>query len=1209
VLTKDTFSEGDMEDPWVEDNDESWLADALTGVDQGVKEFKNITVNSVSDSNYPVLGEGIIALDTAAGESVFRDANLFLELGEGEPIIIDGINESGAPIFTSLWGVTRFGTAYLSAKSVGNILSFGKVVDEANMVYFERDSDAFYVQIDKNGAVFKFVRSIGNIYTTDIRGESDGSRVQVLVNTVKDNIANYTKREVERAKLAREYQRKLGYSAGQLVKLLNSGKIRNAEVTPHDVVRSINIWGKDLGQLKGKTTAKKSKAVNFEPVLQVRRDQVMDMDLMFVEDLKYLIAVYFPLDYTALKRLRSKGKYELWSGINRCRAYVERAGMKVHTARCDGESAIASSYIQEKMGTSGIWLDTTSAGDAVARVERKIRVIKERVRGVINTLPFMLAWYLLDWLVQYCVYRINGEVVNGGLDNLSPNERLYGRSIDAKSDLKHAFGDYVQVAEGETDNSMTERTRGAIALMPTGNADGSWWYFIFKTGKPVRRTNATALPMPEEIIEILNSLASESKSRVKAGEIIKIGNFRSAYNDEDTDHADGESDVDLDHYAPVIIEPIRVDGDLIDVDPQPIEADEYIEDDHRAMLPVTVDDIFGPDEQEYIEEEREIYRGEGAVDGEFNGVANSLENAVENRAEAVAEPRYNLRENRAQPGRWARVIAANRRYMKIHREFTRREFGLNMTVRQGIQKLGYDAILAVVQEIMSLCNMETFEGKKVTDMTEEQLKRIITSKTFLKEKFTPEGIYERLKARLVAGGHLQSREETEGASPTPATEAVFMVAAIAAFEGRAVATVDFPSAFLLADIPEDAPEVFVELNRFETKVLIKIDPTFEKFVKENGKCVVKLKKPLYGCIESARLWYQKISADFEDLGFIKNPYDECVFNRNQKDGTQETLVIHVDDVLVTAGSEKAIDNIMEELGTKYEKLTIKRGRKLDYLGMTFDFNTKGKVRITMEGFINDLLVFCESAYGVAKTPAAGDLFEVNTKSVMLSEEKKQFFHSAVAKFLYLGKRVRPDLLTAISFLSRRVQSPTEQDLKKLYRTIRYLRGSKELGIVLEPLKHVSLYAFIDASYGVHFDMRSQSGCVIGIGRGPIYAKSSAQKLNTKSSTESELVALSDNTSQVIWCRNFLIAQGHGLGAATVYQDNMSTISMVANGKSNSARTRHIAIRFFFVTDRVKNGEIKIEYMSTGNMLADILTKPLQGELFLRLRRMLLNWEE
>ena len=111
--------------------------------------------------------------------------------------------------------------------------------------------------------------------------------------------------------------------------------------------------------------------------------------------------------------------------------------------------------------------------------------------------------------------------------------------------------------------------------------------------------------------------------------------------------------------------------------------------------------------------------------------------------------------------------------------------------------------------------------------------------------------------------------------------------------------------------------------------------------------------------------------------------------------------------------------------------------------MTFDFNTKGKVKITMDGYINDLLAFCERAPGVAKTPAAGDLFEVNSKSDLLNAENKQFYHSTVAKFLYLGKRVRPDLLTAISFLSRRVQSPTEQDLKKLNRLIRYLRGSKE----------------------------------------------------------------------------------------------------------------------------------------------------------------------
>jgi hypothetical protein len=152
-----------------------------------------------------------------------------------------------------------------------------------------------------------------------------------------------------------------------------------------------------------------------------------------------------------------------------------------------------------------------------------------------------------------------------------------------------------------------------------------------------------------------------------------------------------------------------------------------------------------------------------------------------------------------------------------------------------------------------------------------------------------------------------------------------------------------------------------------------------------------------------------------------------------------------------------------------------------------------------------------------------------------------------------------------------------------------------------------VYAYIDASFGVHNDLKSHSGCVIGIGKGPIYAKSGTQRLNTKSSSEAELVALSDNANQVIWVRNFLIDQGYKMEPATIYEDNMSTIAMIKNGGSNSTRTRHIAIRFYFVTDRVKNKEIKIEYMCTGDMLADILTKPLQGALFVKLRDKLLNW--
>ena len=131
--------------------------------------------------------------------------------------------------------------------------------------------------------------------------------------------------------------------------------------------------------------------------------------------------------------------------------------------------------------------------------------------------------------------------------------------------------------------------------------------------------------------------------------------------------------------------------------------------------------------------------------------------------------------------------------------------------------------------------------------------------------------------------------------------------------------------------------------------------------------------------------------------------------------------------------------------------------------------------------------------------------------------------------------------------------------------------------------------------------------MIGLGGGPVYAKSSSQKINTKSSTESELVALSDSTSQIVWTRNFLQEQGYIMGPAIVYEDNMSTIALVKNGKSNSDKTRHIAIRYFFIFDRIMNKEISVNYMPTGDMIADVLTKPLQGTLFKKLRDKLLNW--
>ena len=322
-----------------------------------------------------------------------------------------------------------------------------------------------------------------------------------------------------------------------------------------------------------------------------------------------------------------------------------------------------------------------------------------------------------------------------------------------------------------------------------------------------------------------------------------------------------------------------------------------------------------------------------------------------------------------------------------------------------------------------------------------------------------------------------------------------------------------------------------------------------------------------------------------------------------------SCVIHVDDMMITCVNTNSMNDFIDSLEKLYPGLTKHRDKVLNYLGMTFDFNVRGSVNITMQGYISDVLRGCEDIKGTAPTPAKPDLFQISneTDDPLLLPEEKERFHSIIAQLLYLSKRVRPDILTSVAFLTKRVLNPQRGDFNKLVRTIQYLRGTHDMGIVLEVQDPVSVYAYNDASYAVHPDMKSHTGCVISLGKGPIYAKSSTQKLNTKSSTEAELVGLSDCSNQVIWTRNFLIQQGYVMQPAVMYQDNMSTIQLIKNGRSNSEKTRHVDIRFFFMHDRVNSGDVSLVYMNTRDMTADTLTKPLQGEPFRVLRDKLLNW--
>ena len=132
---------------------------------------------------------------------------------------------------------------------------------------------------------------------------------------------------------------------------------------------------------------------------------------------------------------------------------------------------------------------------------------------------------------------------------------------------------------------------------------------------------------------------------------------------------------------------------------------------------------------------------------------------------------------------------------------------------------------------------------------------------------------------------------------------------------------------------------------------------------------------------------------------------------------------------------------------------------------------------------------------------------------------------------------------------------------------------------------------------------------MSLGRGAVMCKSSKQKLNTKSSTEAELVGASDYLPNTIWAKMFLESQGYILQDNRFLQDNQSAIKLEINGRASCGqKSRHIDIRYFFMKDRVKTEGIDVVYCPTEEMLADFFTKPLQGSLFIKFKKVVMGEE-
>jgi len=488
--------------------------------------------------------------------------------------------------------------------------------------------------------------------------------------------------------------------------------------------------------------------------------------------------------------------------------------------------------------------------------------------------------------------------------------------------------------------------------------------------------------------------------------------------------------------------------------------------------------------------------------------------------------------------------------------------------------------------------------------------RALSSLLFLKEKRTGD-----IKGRACVNGAPQRAyiPKEDAASPTVSTESTFITATIAAKEGRKVRCYNVPSAFVNTDVDED---VIMVLKGELADMMVQIAPqVYRKYVTVDKKgtpiLYVKLQKALYGLMRASLLFYRKLRKELEDYGFEINPYDPCVANKMSTSGKQMTIVWHVDDLMGSCEDDFELTKLSCYLARIYgPKLTMHTGRKHDYLGVDMEFRKDGTLGVSMIPYLKNVIAeFPEIISGKSPTPAADHLFKVRDEkdAKPLEEERALAFHHTVAQLLFMATRARRDIQTAVAFLTTRVKNPDEDDWGKLRRVLKYLNGTKYLKLNLSVGNLGVLKWFVDGSHNVHWGCKGHGGAMFTMGKGATSSYSRKVKLNTRSSTETELVTADMYMPEMLWTLYFIQNQGYGAECVGLCQDNISTQLLMKNGRfSSGKKTKHIKAKFFFIKDKVDEGEMRILDCPTEQMWADVLTKPMQGMAFKRMQAELMN---
>src|SRR6267154_1237001 len=407
---------------------------------------------------------------------------------------------------------------------------------------------------------------------------------------------------------------------------------------------------------------------------------------------------------------------------------------------------------------------------------------------------------------------------------------------------------------------------------------------------------------------------------------------------------------------------------------------------------------------------------------------------------------------------------------------------------------------AIDAELTQLNEMGTWE---LVDPPEDR--KIIGNKWVLVKKTNKEGEVVKYKARLVVKGYSQipGMDYTNTFSPVVRLETIWSIMSTAAILDWEIQQMDVKGAYLNGILKE---EVYMEQP--------------EGYNDGTGR-VCRLKKTLYGLKQSGREWNIELDRRLTNIGFRHTTSDPCVYIRRSQNGT-EIITIWVDDLLLFANNTSLMDQLKTQLKSILDITDLGEPRKIVGIEITRDRANK-TIQISQTKYIKSIL----RKYGLQKSNAVG--MPLDPKIILEKEETDQEgnrnngYASLIGSLMYLAVAMRPDIAYAIQRLSSFTATPGLAHWTAAKRVLRYLSGTRSLGIKYEGTtanNEVQIEGWSDTDYANDpRDRISISRYVFKLGNGAITWSSKKQNTVLLSSTEAEYTAMAHAVREAIWLRN------------------------------------------------------------------------------------------